>query len=61
LVNTEFVEETIVIPQSDPRLISAIYDFGEVLDRSYEDNSVRLVVRVARKDLEHLRAIIKNQ
>ena len=58
LVNTEFVEETIVIPQSDPRLISSIYDFGEVLDRSYEDNSVRLVVRVARKDLEHLRAII---
>ena len=61
LVNTEFVEETIVVPQSDPRLISSIYDFGEVLDRSYEDNSVHLVVRVARKDLEHLRAIIKNQ
>ncbi len=61
LVNTEFVEETIVIPQSDPRLISAIYDFGEVLDRSYEDNSVHLIVRVPRKDLEHLRAIIKNQ
>lgn len=61
LVNTEFVEETIVIPQSDPRLISAIYDFAEVLDRSYEDNSVHLIVRVPRKDLEHLRAIIKNQ
>ena len=61
LVNTEFVEETIVVPQSDPRLISSIYDFGEVLDRSYEDNSVHLIVRVARKDLEHLRAIIKNQ
>jgi GTPase len=61
LVNTEFVEETIVIPQSDPRLISAVYDFGEVLDRSYEDNSVHLIVRVPRKDLEHLRAIIKNQ
>jgi GTP-binding protein HflX len=58
LVNTEFVEETIVIPQSDPRLISAIYDFAEVLDRSYEDNSVHLIVRVPRKDLEHLRAII---
>jgi GTP-binding protein HflX len=61
LVNTEFVEETIVIPQSDPRLISAIYDFAEVLDRSYEDNSVHLIVRVPRKELEHLRAIIKNQ
>ncbi|MFZ1977003.1 MAG: GTPase HflX [Bacteroidota bacterium] len=61
LVNTEFVEETIVVPQSDPRLISSIYDFGEVLERSYEDNSVHLTVRVARKDLEHLRAIIKDR
>jgi GTP-binding protein HflX len=59
LIKTEFVEETVVVPQSDPRLISSIYDLGEVLDRSYEDNSVRLLVRVPRKDLERLKTVVK--
>jgi GTP-binding protein HflX len=59
LLEKEFVVEQIVVPQSDQRRISKIYDMGEVLERSYEDASVLMKIRLHRRDRERLQQMIR--
>lgn len=54
VLKEEFVEDTIVLSQSDQRLIALLYTFTEVLDRTYEDDTVRLRVRFAKKEKRHI-------
>ncbi len=50
LLNDEFVESQITVSQADQKLISHLYEIGEVLEVSYEDNSVLMRIRVPKKD-----------
>jgi GTP-binding protein HflX len=59
LLETEFVVEQISILQSDQRLISKLYDMGEVLERTYEDSHVRMKIRLHRRDRERLLQMVK--
>jgi GTP-binding protein HflX len=57
LLQKEFIVEEFVLPQSAQRLVSLLYDAGEVLERVYEEDKVRLRIRVKRKDAERIRQL----
>jgi len=57
LLQKEFVDEEFILPQSEQRLVSQLYDAGEVLERVYEEDKVRLRIRVKRKDVERIKQI----
>lgn len=59
LLEKEFVVEQIVIPQSDQRRISKLYDMGEVLERTYEDTSVLMKIRLHRRDRDRLLQMVQ--
>ncbi len=54
LVQQEFVVEQFTLPQTEQRVISRLFDAGEVLEKVYEDNSVTLRIRIPRKERERL-------
>ena len=54
LVQREFVVEQFRLPQTEQRLISQLFDAGEVLEKQYEDNQVTLRIRIPRRDRERL-------
>jgi GTP-binding protein HflX len=54
LLEKEFIVEQVVVPQSDQRRISKLYDMGEVLERTYEDTSVLMKIRLHRRDRKRL-------
>ncbi len=58
LVQKEFLTEEFVLPQKEQRLISQLYAMGEVLERVYEDEVVRLRLRVSKKDAERIRQMV---
>jgi GTP-binding protein HflX len=57
LVQKEFVVEEIVLPQNAQKIISLIYEAGDVLERLYEDDNVRLRIRIPTRDVERLRQL----
>jgi GTPase len=52
LLEKEFTIEEIVLPNSRQKLIAQLYDIGEVLERTYEDEHVRMKIRIHRRDRE---------
>jgi len=58
LVQKEFLTEEFVLPQKEQRLISQLYAMGEVLERVYEDEVVRLRLRISKKDSERIRQMV---
>jgi GTP-binding protein HflX len=54
LLQQEFVDKTFSISQGDQRLISYLHTVGEVLDKDYSEDAVRLSIRVRKKDEERL-------
>jgi GTP-binding protein HflX len=50
VLQKEFVERELRIPQMDQRIISQLYDVGEVLDKSYDEDMVVLRLRIPRRD-----------
>ncbi|MCX7985231.1 MAG: GTPase HflX [Bacteroidetes bacterium] len=50
VLTDEFVEETIVLPQTHQRAIAQLYNCAEVLERTYTDERVTLRVRYAKKE-----------
>jgi GTP-binding protein HflX len=52
LLEKEFTIEEIVLPNSRQKLIAQLYDIGEVLERAYEDEQVRIKIRIHRRDRE---------
>ncbi|MCX6134700.1 MAG: GTPase HflX [Ignavibacteriales bacterium] len=58
LLESEFVEELVRIPQDQQKLISQLHSAGEVLDRSYEDNDVILRMRIRRRDKTRIENLI---
>jgi GTP-binding protein HflX len=58
LVQKEFVVEEVVLPQNAQKLISLLYEAGDVLERLYEDDNVRLRIRIPTKEAERLRQLV---
>lgn len=57
VLQDEFVEETLVVPQTNQRAIAQLYNIAEVLERTYTDDAVNLRVRYAKKEkklIEHI-------
>jgi GTP-binding protein HflX len=59
LLEKEFTIEEIVIPHSRQKLIAQLYDVGEVLERSYEDERVMMKMRIHRRDKERFQQLVK--
>ncbi|MBI4429233.1 MAG: GTPase HflX [Ignavibacteriales bacterium] len=59
LLSDEFVENNLRISQQHQKLISHLYEVGEVLDVQYENNSVLLKIRLPRKDAERIIRLVK--
>lgn len=47
-------EETLRVPQSEYKIISKIHEIAEVIEKVYEDNSIKIRFRINRKDSEKL-------
>jgi GTP-binding protein HflX len=50
LLEREFIEEEVRIPQEAQRLISALHTVGEIREKLYEDSEVILRIRLPRKE-----------
>ncbi len=59
LLEKEFSVEEIVLPGSRQKLIAQLYDIGEVLERTYEDDRVVMKIRMHRRDRERYLQMIK--
>lgn len=60
LFEKEFVEEVFTISQEHQKIISYLYTVGEILEKTYKDNSVILRVRIPKKDRERLEQIVSS-
>ena len=54
LLESTFVEETFRVGQDNQRLISFLYQSGEVLEKLYEENTVILKVRIRKQEQERI-------
>jgi GTP-binding protein HflX len=61
VLESEFVEETVRIPQDQQKLISQLHSAGEVLERTYQDTEVILRMRVRRKDRERIANLLQKR
>ncbi len=61
VLESEFAEETVRIPQDQQKLISQLHSAGEVLERTYEDSEVILRMRVHRKDRERIASLLQKK
>jgi GTP-binding protein HflX len=59
LLNDEFVESQITVSQADQKLISHLYEIGEVLEVTYEDNSVLMKIRIPKKDSLRIHRLVQ--
>ncbi len=59
LLQQEFVDKTFSISQGDQKLISYLHTVGEVFDKDYSEDAVKLSIRVRKKDYERLMSIIQ--
>lgn len=50
LLENEFVEETVRIPQTHQKLIAYVHSNSEILDRLYEESYVEFRIRMRKKD-----------
>lgn len=61
VLEAEFAEETVRIPQDQQKLISQLHSAGEVLERTYEDAEVILRMRVHRKDRQRIANLLQKK
>jgi len=55
----EFIVEEVTFTSAQQKLIAQLYDVGEVLERSYENNKVILKLRLHRRDKDRLQQLLK--
>lgn len=58
LLGNDVVEETVVIPQVEYRIISKMHELTEVLEKTYEDNYVKIRFRMSKKDVEKVQKLL---
>jgi GTP-binding protein HflX len=59
LLEKEFTVEDVVIPDSHQKLIAQLHDVGEVLERTYEDERVKMKIRIHRRDRDRFLQMVK--
>ena len=59
MLENEFLIEEILLPDSKQKLIAQLHDIGEVLERTYEEEKVRMKIRIHRRDKERFLQMIK--
>jgi GTP-binding protein HflX len=61
LLENEFSIEEITTTNSNQKFISRLYDLGEVLERTYGEDEVRIKIRIHRRDRERFRQTVKKK
>ena len=61
VLESEFTEEMVRIPQDQQKLISQLHTAGEVLERTYEDAEVILRMRIRRKDRDRFTSLLQKK
>jgi GTP-binding protein HflX len=61
VLESEFAEEMVRIPQDQQKLISQLHTAGEVLERTYEDAEVILRMRIRRKDRDRFTSLLQKK
>jgi GTP-binding protein HflX len=61
LLEKEFSIEEVIIPNSRQKFIAKLYDVGEVLERTYEGENVKIRIRLHRRDRERFVQMIKKK
>ncbi|HLF20565.1 MAG TPA: GTPase HflX, partial [Bacteroidota bacterium] len=59
LLHDEFVENELKVSQQHQKLISRLYEEGEILEVKYENNSVLMRIRLPRKDTDRIMQLVK--
>jgi GTP-binding protein HflX len=59
MLEQEFLVEEIVLPDSKQKIIAQLYDVGEVLERTYEAEKVKIKIRIHRRDKERFLQMVQ--
>jgi GTP-binding protein HflX len=59
LLEKDLTERTLVVKQSDYRVIALLHDVAEVLEKTYLDNRVRIRFRINDKDLRRVQTLLQ--
>jgi len=59
MLEQEFLVEAIVLPDSKQKIIAQLYDVGEVLERTYEAEKVKIKIRIHRRDKERFLQMVQ--
>jgi GTP-binding protein HflX len=57
-LETEITEETVTLTQRDYPIVSQIHDLAEVLEKTYDDDSITLRFRINRRHADRLKKIL---
>ncbi|MDI6767866.1 MAG: GTPase HflX [Bacteroidota bacterium] len=58
MIDHSTTEQTILISQSDYRLVARLHEFAEIVDKEYENDSIRIRFRIDRKNTEKLHKLM---
>jgi GTP-binding protein HflX len=59
MLEKEFLIEEIELPDSKQKIIAQLHDVGEVLERTYEEEKVKMKIRIHRRDKEKFLQMIR--
>jgi GTP-binding protein HflX len=58
LAEHDTIQEVVLVKQSDYKTIAKLHDIAEVVDKSYENESVRITYRIGRKNLDRVKKLL---
>jgi GTP-binding protein HflX len=61
LLEVNLTERTLVVKQSDYKIIAFLHDVAEVLEKTYLDNRVRIRFRISDKDLRQVHGLLQKR
>jgi GTP-binding protein HflX len=61
LLEVNLTERTLVVKQSDYKVIAFLHDVAEVLEKTYLDNRVRIRFRISDKDLRRVQTLLQGR
>jgi GTP-binding protein HflX len=61
LLEVNLTERTLVVKQSDYKVIAFLHDVAEVLEKTYLDNRVRIRFRITDKDLRRVHTLLQKR
>lgn len=60
-LQTNWIEETLTIPQSNNRLLAQLHEVAEIVSKNYVDNDVIVKVRIQKKVAEQVEKLLKRK